>query len=310
MTALTLHIGTHKTGSTAIQRSLERSTGLAEGILFPKSGRMPGGGHLNLAWETAGDSRFRAERGGTADLIAEIRTARPTHVLLSAETWTTRPGEHLHAEWASKLAQQIGAHSVHIVAYVRPQWQYLESVYTQQIKMGFISDSFRDFLDRYVAHPRFEYELVFQPWFDRFDVQIEPYGSEVVAHFWALAGLGSPPQTERANERPGAKELEMIRCFSRQIPRDQRQPKLRAVRRWLRPRIESDTPYSGLTMELVHIIHERFCVGNRAFAEAVWGDSDPPVFQPPEQVHTNTWTLSAASPEERQLFEELIRRFT
>ena len=64
---LILHIGTHKTWTTALQILLAKNDRVLakNNILFPVSGRLSEhSGHHNIAWELNDEPRFSGDRGG------------------------------------------------------------------------------------------------------------------------------------------------------------------------------------------------------------------------------------------------------
>src|SRR5262245_50995930 len=83
-----LHIGTHKTGTTALQAVLDKHDADLEncGYLYPKTGRNPFAAHHNIAWELLGDERFRREQGTLEQLINEI-SSTDRDVLISSEAF-------------------------------------------------------------------------------------------------------------------------------------------------------------------------------------------------------------------------------
>src|SRR5690554_1086866 len=101
MKKLIVHIGTHKTASTFIQKGLSENYEklLGYGCLYPKSGRIGQGSHHNLQFEITGDKRFKSERGGWEELRAEIRSSRCDTVLLSCEAFSTLQGVNLIPEF-------------------------------------------------------------------------------------------------------------------------------------------------------------------------------------------------------------------
>ena len=86
MRTLHVHIGAHKTGTTALQ-ALMRGQGVAfaeAGIAIPRTG-VPEGlyGHHNIAWEVVGNPRFSPDSGTLSELLDEIEGA--DQALISAE---------------------------------------------------------------------------------------------------------------------------------------------------------------------------------------------------------------------------------
>ncbi len=144
-----LHIGTHKTGTSSLQTlllsnqlSLERN-----GILVPRSGRaLPHSGHHNLAWESMGNSRFDPAFGAWREALGEIRSRNPPAVCISSEDF-----EYLYRSPRSlgalrQMLNSIG-YEVTIVVYLRPQADYLESLYVELLKNGHHL-TFRDYLEQ------------------------------------------------------------------------------------------------------------------------------------------------------------------
>ena len=85
---LYLHVGTHKTGTTAIQALLTtQSEAWAQGGLFvPRSGRIHDlSGHHNVAWELNADARYRPAFGTLADLCEELKASPHAVAVISSE---------------------------------------------------------------------------------------------------------------------------------------------------------------------------------------------------------------------------------
>jgi|GEM_PF-1793252 hypothetical protein len=132
-----VHVGTHKTGTTAIQRFLAANEAAlaSAGTAYPRAGRLSPAypGHHNLAFELNGDPRFDASLGTLGDVIAEVTGAE--RVCLSSEDF-----EYLHARPALLIALRNAIASAGyrpvIVIYLRAQAEYLESLYAEDVKHG------------------------------------------------------------------------------------------------------------------------------------------------------------------------------
>ena len=86
-----LHVGLHKTGSTALQRFLANAAEelRVRGVLYPVSGRPANSeGHHNIAWQMGGDRRFRSFAGTLDDVASEI-SSFPGDAILSSEDFET-----------------------------------------------------------------------------------------------------------------------------------------------------------------------------------------------------------------------------
>jgi hypothetical protein len=142
-----LHIGTHKTGTTSLQTFLTSNEQCLErnGIFLPGSGRpWPGGGHHNLAWELMGDGRFDPRSGSWRDALGEIRSRNPPAVCMSSEDF-----EYLQRrpDSLSRIKQELNSigYEVRIVVYLRPQADYIESLYIEMAKQ-LVPVGFREYL--------------------------------------------------------------------------------------------------------------------------------------------------------------------
>src|SRR5690606_9161185 len=106
----TAHIGTHKTGTTAIQRFLTECAVQLKSIdiLYPVAGRLPGGSHHNLVWELVGDSRFNAAYGTWEDLHREVEDHGDLNVIVSCEALSTWEGSQIGAAFIADFAKRLG----------------------------------------------------------------------------------------------------------------------------------------------------------------------------------------------------------
>ena len=137
---LYIHIGAHKTGTSAIQRTmwLNRSYLAKNNLLYPGDYD----NHYQLAYllRTFGvDELIR--RNDTEDGFHKIMSevANSTHdVLLSSEGFSEAP------EFAGQLLESLNAYQlrfdVTIILYVRRQDEWFESAYRQQAKGDTLSD--------------------------------------------------------------------------------------------------------------------------------------------------------------------------
>lgn len=304
-----LHIGTHKTGSSAIQATLVQ-TDADPGLIYPQAGRVVSGGHLNLAWEALGDNRFRPGRGTTADAIDEITRSTAPMAVLSAETFSARPGSDAVVSWAAKLAEAVSASDLLVVAYVRPQWEFIESRYTQMVKSGHVHQQFEDFVGPEMTRPIYDYHRTFSKWREAFgdSLVVRPYVREVVADFFELIGIEAPTIEVRANIRPGAIELEMLRMLVRDLPATGHREA--AIFRWAREHLVEvyggTPPFRALTPELASHIAASFHSSNTALAETHWNGQLPKSFTPGDQLSRSMWRLESDDEVSRAIYEALL----
>jgi hypothetical protein len=132
-----IHIGTHKTGTTAIQAMLGLNdvAFLARDIYIPRTGRyhIAYAGQHNIAWELTGHPSFVPATGTLAQLVVELRMNQHASACISAEDL-----EFLYArpDRIQTLANAIASsgYDSRIVVYLRPQAPYLRSFHAELAK--------------------------------------------------------------------------------------------------------------------------------------------------------------------------------
>lgn len=215
-----IHAGLHKTGTTALQQFLSFITGqLRErNVLYPSAGRpaeVPDG-HHNVAWQLAGDRRFRAEAGTLDDVAAEI-SAFPGDAILSSEDFESVLGSPVRL---SPLLNHrlLTKHTFTLAIYLRDQASYLESLFFEMLNHGMAVEASR-FCEMVLEHG----QVCYEDWSFCFDYHalhtilaglpantvMRPYvrleGGGVIADFLAFTGLEvNTPQgriAQRSNPR-------------------------------------------------------------------------------------------------------------
>jgi hypothetical protein len=211
MGRLFLHIGTHKTGTTTIQRSLSasRTQLLERGIVYPDYsaiGLPAHYAHLGVANALAGEHDVitvaQAEAffahvavetaGGKSDAIV---SAEPMwrQVLSSTPPYAmNRAGEYWEARdrYIGKLADLVG--DATIVVVVRRQAEFSQSMYQEHVKVTRYKEDFEFFLRDFWFH--FDYLGQYQAWKRRFpNVMIVRYddiaGPTITKRFLNRIGL-------------------------------------------------------------------------------------------------------------------------
>jgi hypothetical protein len=132
-----IHIGTHKTGTTAIQYLLDRNSSalLQNGYFYPQAGRPEGLlGQHNLAWEISGDHRFQERCGTIEDLIKEVKE-RSDDVILSSEDFECSLYNMSGFSEFISVLQSCGF-VVTLILYVRNQVDYLPRIYLTLLHFG------------------------------------------------------------------------------------------------------------------------------------------------------------------------------
>lgn len=147
-----LHVGSHKTGTTAIQDFLSRNRDVFDrnNILVPASGTTSRGSHIVLVHRMLGMPVASHHQDPLAALKAEMQ-ARPSHdLLISAElleiTLKHGPRRHSIVEFFAKAG-----YDVRIILYVRNAPQLTNARYSQRVKMFRYGGEFSEMLARILA---------------------------------------------------------------------------------------------------------------------------------------------------------------
>ena len=141
-----LHVGTHKTGTTAIQGLLRDLAPdlAAHGLLYPRSGIFIAG-HHNLVFELMGDERFDPGAGTWSELCHEIERSSKQRICLSSEAFGYLNEQQRELERIRDTLRDLGYRSV-VVLYVRSQVEYAESLFAELTKHR-NAGTFQEFLD-------------------------------------------------------------------------------------------------------------------------------------------------------------------
>ena len=148
MSGLVLHIGTHKTGTTALQETLAANRGAlaAQGIVYPRLDAREAGHHrLVTPWIDLAHRRYAGPSG--IELwqgLAERHAGGRDTLLLSSEGFSrARPQA---VDFAALAGLVAGFRRRSVVCYLRNQADYIQSIYLQVLKRGRWVD-----FDRFVA---------------------------------------------------------------------------------------------------------------------------------------------------------------
>ncbi|UWR24451.1 hypothetical protein [Sulfitobacter sp. S190] len=159
MPTLFLHSGLFKTGTTTLQKTFfdNRARLQEQGVLYPLSGLSdhPGHwGHHSLAREMHGPHKARA--AWTA-LRAELETENVRTAFVSSEELSTLPLPTLPGLQPYTILKEVfDGWDIRILCYLRPQADYLASLYNHHVKsVGETGDIF-GFLGRMA--PRLDYD--------------------------------------------------------------------------------------------------------------------------------------------------------
>ena len=170
-----LHIGTHKTGSTAIQNIFNdnREYFIKQGLYYPPAYKHWSGQH-DLAWLMKGVDADLV-RKYVADIIARAQELGCRKIFLSSEEF-----EFVRNVSILMILNELDGVDIEVLCFLRKQDDYLESEYNQHIKMydvRFEEDIFH-FYTFHEFYSRFNYMALLQPWISCFgedNITIVPY---------------------------------------------------------------------------------------------------------------------------------------
>lgn len=213
---LILHVGTHKTGSSALQEVLaaERPALAAQGILYGATDRPP---FADLPKHTSlfkalrrGEETFAAERAA----IEEEFDHTGAHTLILSE-------EGLSSPYALKFGR-IGAladrFEIEIICYLRRPDRFAESLWNQFAREGFAQAGIAAFLESDLGRQHLDLQRNLDFWAGTGALNVFGYeeamgwvgqagpdgrhGNGIVAHFAAATGLPLPPVNPVFNVSP------------------------------------------------------------------------------------------------------------
>lgn len=294
-----IHIGSPKTGTTAIQQFLTRHRdSLAEqGVLYPMGGVLRSAHHLigaavypSRASRLGNVSRDDALALAIAQIANEIAERKPHTVILSTEyLW----GE-LSAANIRRLLEPFRDMRIRIIAYVRRQDLLAQSLYVQAVKGGYIR-SFRDWLSLAVEGEKagFHLDTVLRGWRD------SGIPAEVVARVYEKGQIEDDiradfmktvcpevriehsPESPGVNMAPDMMTVELLRVVSTCLEEPEIANQMRRQIIARNPPRARFAPLAYLTAPEVADFMTLFAAGNERVAREFLGRSDGMLFRQP-----------------------------
>jgi len=144
-----LHIGPHKTGTTAIQGAFDLARGrLAEyGVVYAGAARQPMRATLAVTGRPAMLGEAQPDMAYWDRLVHSIRAAGDQRVVISSEFFADGDDEA-----ARRVVADLGGPRVHVVVTLRPLDRVMPSQWQQFVQNGFCTP-YLDYLDRILRQP-------------------------------------------------------------------------------------------------------------------------------------------------------------
>jgi hypothetical protein len=158
MKKIFLHIGLHKTGTTALQSAFLRCReNLKEqGFYYPRVGiPLNSQGHHNIAWGFLRDRRYMASSGDIHALLNEIESVDCPNTIISSEDFESLLNQPMMLEKVTDVFSKNGF-KVLVIIYFRNQADYLISLYGELLKAG-LGIEFKLLFERFMMEKYFYY---------------------------------------------------------------------------------------------------------------------------------------------------------
>jgi len=302
---LILHIGTHKTGTSALQTFMSEKSDMlrTHGVHYIEAGREGRIAHHPLAWIVSG--RHDVDPDVWTRVEDELaRTPAPIHILSSEAFWFADA-----AEVRKRFAYRG---EIKIVAYLRRQDSYLPSLYKQAVTSG-RKTTFENWLAQ--MGERGDYYSVLSQWADAFGesaIHIRPYERngatiDLVQDFIGTLGIDSEAvlqsyKSHHRNPSPRRELLHFIRAFNKlNFSIDQQKLFYSLIK------IDKNYIRSAdiLTREQSEALLDTYAASNRRVVERFWHDTAVPLFpDTPPRDRPPGWSLE--DPEFMQLTVDVI----
>lgn len=333
MKELILHIGSTKTGSSAIQDFLwtNREALEAHGVLYPNIGIAGSAHHLLAAaihpsaWhmhaaDFAEKDRLACFNEFTRQVREEAEKSPANKVFLSSEYLWGR----FDQTFFSRIQTLRESFEMRLLCYLRPQDDWLESTYVQCVKSG-EGRTFREWLLANLDRPGAfcHYDAILQQWEQVFPperIHVRPYEAaegttdsvdEVVDFLEISKPHAMVPLTRSSNPSPIPRDTEIIRLINRSALSPAKKEKAR--KNLLRNSKKKDphTRFHYLSADETIELFKRYQRGNDAVAQKYSKSHAGPLFKrpPPKPAEWPAWrepTIDECMPSIVKLISELV----
>jgi hypothetical protein len=169
MKKLILHIGFHKTGTSALQEYFDenRKTLETQGIFYPKSlnGKFPG--NVDLSWAFNENAPPYASLNSDEKLQIksyyknQMDNTECETIIVSSEDFVLLDGQFKSIE---NVKDFFSDYDVSIVAYVREPIDFMISLYSHAIRARLLDCTFKSYISKHYSFRAADFPLRLQPW--------------------------------------------------------------------------------------------------------------------------------------------------
>jgi hypothetical protein len=220
-----LHVGLAKTATTTIQKGLTENDDFlaSKGWLYPKSGRTGIASivqaHHNLVFEMAKPSRFSKEAGGFESIVEEIRKSDKSNIIISSEAFGFQTEDIIRN--THNIFSSLGR--VTIIVYIRPQEEWLYSLWSEEVKHAVVQTTFKEWLN--LRSSQYDLFIAINRWaaiFGQENIKVKilesrPDQEHIFIDFLRSCGVKEFEDIvlpTSMNVSPSAKTLEVIRQYT------------------------------------------------------------------------------------------------
>lgn len=230
---LYIHIGTGKTGTTAIQDFLSANSAQLEqtcGLRYIQSVLQSGRHHtacLNSYPEPRheGSDSFEKTRTALRKVDEEIKSSHCENFILSSENFPGVSSSELNSLYIHEIGR---SYRIKIIVYLRRQDEYLESWHSQLVKTTNINSNIYTLRSQLKNKGLFDYKKLVERWtavYGQENIIVRPYekdqlaGGDAVHDFislWGLDGLdGFETEKKVSNKSLSRDQVVLIQAFYR-----------------------------------------------------------------------------------------------
>jgi hypothetical protein len=178
-----LHIGFHKTGTSALQEyfSENRETLKKHGVFYPQSLNEKYSGNVDLSWVFNENAPSYAKLNPDEKIQIEtfykeqIEKTDCETVIISSEDFSLLDAQLKSIEC---LKSFLSGYEVTIIAYVREPMEFMFSLYSHAVRSGLLTCSFQTYISKHYNFRAADFALRLQSW-----RRIFPESSFVVKKF-------------------------------------------------------------------------------------------------------------------------------